>query len=152
MIDHNNAHQTHRYSGPPTRLYSYMTHFSVECPKCGKEALVMNQKNEAGRFRTLVCSNCSHIEQEVPGKTYVNVSVGDPIFNLPLWLQGEFKGDVLWACNREHLGEIRNYVASKLRERQTLTHTTMVEKLPQFIKAAKNREGILKFIDKLLRK
>lgn len=144
--------QTHRYSGPPTRLYSYMTHFCVECPKCSKEALVINQKNETGIFRKLVCNNCSHTEQEVSGKTYQNASVGDPIFNLPLWLQGEFKGDVLWACNREHLREIRNYVASKLRERQTLTHTTMVEKLPQFIKAAKNREGILKLIDKMLRK
>lgn len=144
--------QTHRYTGPPTRLYAYMTHFSVECPKCSKEALVINQKNETGKIRKLVCSNCSHTEQEVPGKTYQNSLIGDPVFNLPLWLQGKFKGDVLWACNREHLSETRNYVASKLRERQTFTYTTMVERLPQFIKAAKNREGILKLIDKLLRK
>jgi hypothetical protein len=50
------------------------------------------------------------------------------------------------------LNEIRSYVSSRLRERQTMSPTTMVERLPNFIKEARNRETIVKAIDKLLRK
>lgn len=76
----------------------------------------------------------------------------DPIFSLPLWFQADIRGDLFWAYNREHLREIEAYVISKLRERQTDTHTTMVERLPNFIKDSKNREIIVKVIEQLERK
>ncbi|MGB4775795.1 MAG: hypothetical protein WBP45_11525, partial [Daejeonella sp.] len=78
----------------------------------------------------------------------------DPVFKLPLWLQAEIKGHLFWAYNRQHLNEIKNYVGSKLRERliKDYKYTTMVEKLPNFIKDAKNREAIIKLIEKLERK
>ncbi|RRB07667.1 hypothetical protein EHT25_07805 [Larkinella rosea] len=106
---------------------------TVSCPHCGT-ATTLKPKNESSRL------------------FYKNSGPGDPVFNLPLWFQTDIKGNLFWAFNREHLIEIRNYVTAKLRERQTTTHTTMVEKLPQFIKAAKNREVILKAIEKLMRK
>jgi hypothetical protein len=71
------------------------------------------------------------------------------LFNLPLWFQIEVRDNLFWAYNRKHPKEIKNYVRSKLRERQTPTHTTMVEKLPALIKEAKNREAILKDIERL---
>lgn len=80
------------------------------------------------------------------------IKVSDPIFGLPLWFQAGVKGNLFWAFNRQHLTEIRNYVISKLRERQTTTHTTMVEKLPTFIKEAKNRNAMIKAIGKLEQK
>jgi len=76
----------------------------------------------------------------------------DPIFGLPLWFQAEVRGKLFWAYNRSHLSDIKLYVTSKLRERQTTTHTTMVERLPNFIKDSKNREAIVKVIEKLERK
>jgi hypothetical protein len=42
-------------------------------------------------------------------------------------------------------------VKAKLRERQVTTHTTMVERLPGFITEAKNREAVLKAIEKMER-
>ncbi|MEP6738507.1 MAG: hypothetical protein ABJA70_23475 [Chryseolinea sp.] len=73
----------------------------------------------------------------------------DPIFNLPLWLQADVRGNLFWAYNFEHLHEIKDYVSSKLRERQSASFTTMVEKLPHFIKDAKNREAMIKAIERL---
>jgi hypothetical protein len=76
-------------------------------------------------------------------------AASDPLFNLPLWLQTEIRGNLFWAYNRRHLQDIKTYVQAKLRERQSDGYTTMVERLPQFIKSAKNRDAILKAIDQL---
>lgn len=190
-----------RYSGPTTVRYSYMDRFSVECPKCKKEAevsydtrkgkvLCLNCKHiEWGsnliRFRAIIrrscdncgkpiettisnnkveveeltipCPNCGIIRTYKPRNeeyklVYKNEGLGDPVFNLPLWFQCDVRGNLFWGYNRKHLTEIRNYVSSILRERQTMTHTTMVERLPNFIKDAKNRAAIVKAIDKMLKK
>lgn len=85
--------------------------------------------------------------------TYNPAALGlDPIFHLPLWLQENVRGNLLWAYNRSHLHDVKEYVGAKLRERRTTRYTTMVEKLPTFIKEAKNREAILKAIEKMERK
>jgi len=76
----------------------------------------------------------------------------DPIFNLPLWFQTEVKGEVFWAYNRKHLSDIRDYASAKLRERKATGYTTMVERLPSFIKSAKNRSAIIKAIDKMMKR
>lgn len=106
---------------------------TVSCPHCGTSR-TFKPKNESYRL------------------FYKNSGVGDPVFNLPLWFQADIKGNTFWAFNREHLTEIGKYVSAKLRERQSPAYKTMVEKLPQFIKAAKNRAVILKAIEKLMRK
>ncbi|MFT7070893.1 MAG: DNA-directed RNA polymerase subunit M/transcription elongation factor TFIIS [Spirosomataceae bacterium] len=125
------------------------------CDNCGKsiEKTVHNNKEKVEEL-TISCSNCGQVRTYKPrndayGLHYENSLVGDPIFNLPLWFQADIKGEIFWAYNRKHLNEIRDYVSSKLRERQTMKYTTMVERLPNFIKFAKNREVIIKVIDKL---
>lgn len=57
-----------------------------------------------------------------------------------------FSKIVLTNVDWQRLPEFKNYVSSKLREGQTTTHTTMVEKLPAFIKEAKHRAAIIKVI------
>jgi len=81
---------------------------------------------------------------------YHDFGIIDPAFGLPLWFQGTVKGDIIWAFNLRHLTEIKNYVQSTLRERTTdRFKMTMVEKLPDFIKLAKNREEILKAVERM---
>ena len=126
------------------------------CDNCGKplEIFIPNQKEKANNI-TASCPNCGVIRTFEPrNEAYrlIYVEQGkatDPVFRLPLWFQTEIRGNLFWAFNREHLMEIKNYVSSKLRERQTTTHTTMVEKLPTFIKEAKNRDVIVRAIEKL---
>lgn len=192
-----------RYSGPATVRQSYMTEFSVECPRCKHEAAISVTSPWFLDSGKLTCRYCTHSENAADlirykisvkrncdscGKLIHNVipqsremmdslavscpSCGEtrvykprneaytqpysgpqeglaPVFGLPLWLQGSIRGNLFWAYNRQHLHAIKEYVGAKLRERQTTTHTTMVERLPQFIKDAKNREVILRFIEKL---
>ena len=58
--------------------------------------------------------------------------------------------NTIWAYNLRHITEIKNYVRSTLRERTTdRFKMTMVEKLPDFIKLAKNREEVLKALERM---
>ncbi|MFD4246830.1 hypothetical protein ACFWP3_35365 [Streptomyces sp. NPDC058525] len=76
----------------------------------------------------------------------------DPYFQLPLWLQASCCGHVLWAYNVRHLDLLEAYVAAKLRERGELVPaapTSLVERLPTWLKAAKNRTEVLRTIRRL---
>ncbi|MBL7999469.1 MAG: hypothetical protein JNL32_12635 [Candidatus Kapabacteria bacterium] len=139
-------------------LVRYNATVKRNCDNCGKliDVTIPNNKKKIEEL-TLACSYCGQVRTYTPkhdiyGLIYKGTGACDPIFHLPLWFQTEIKGETFWAYNRLHLTEIRSYVSAKLRERQTTTHTTMVERLPNFIKAAKNRATIIKAIDKLLKK
>ena len=140
-------------------LVRYKVSVRRNCGNCGKliSKVIPHSKEPVDAF-ALPCPNCGEVRtykprNEVYQQPYNVPACGQaPIFGLPLWLQGSIKGHLFWAYNRQHLHNIKEYVGAKLRERQTTTHTTMVEKLPQFIKEAKNREAILKLIEKLERK
>lgn len=81
---------------------------------------------------------------------YNDTGIIDPAFGLPLWYQGFVKGNIIWAFNLEHLKEIENYVRATLRERTTdKFKMTMVEKLPDFIKTAKNRDEVIRALQKM---
>ncbi len=79
----------------------------------------------------------------------------DPYFNYPLYFQAGFRGKVIWALNREHLQYLIDYLTADLRTVKSdfyETYKTMrsqSDRLPKFMKTAKNREGIIKALTKL---
>jgi endogenous inhibitor of DNA gyrase (YacG/DUF329 family) len=128
------------------------------CDNCGKaiDITLPNNKEKVEELTT-PCPHCGIVRTYKPKNDqyrlkYDGNGACDPIFNLPLWFQTNIKGELFWAYNRAHLNEIRDYVAAKLRERQTSTYTTMVERLPNFTKAAKNREVIIRAIDRMMKR
>lgn len=130
------------------------------CDNCGKaiHSIIPGQKEITAHI-TIPCPHCGITRTVEPRNEpyYLAYDTGegiatDPIFNLPLWLQATVKDHLFWAYNRRHLADIKNYVQAKLRERQSTNFTTMVEKLPQFIKEAKNRNALLKVIGTLEKK
>lgn len=137
-------------------LIRYKSIVKRYCDNCGKEfqAIFPGEKEPAPRIK-VPCPHCGTIQEYKPRieeyKQGYNVPgpALDPIFSLPLWFQADVRGNVFWAFNRIHLKDIKDYVAAKLRERQTWKYTTMVEKLPQFIKASKNRDVLIKVIERL---
>lgn len=147
------------FSEAASDLIRYKLIVKRHCDNCGK-AFTINIPNQKEKTDTLTvpCPHCGITRTFTPRNeayqlVYKNKGkASDPIFRLPLWFQSQVKGNVFWAFNREHLTEIKNYVASKLRERQITGYTTMVEKLPNFIKDAKNRAAILKTIKRLEQK
>lgn len=140
-------------------LVRYKATIKRNCDTCGKgfKAVIPNLKQEADEI-AIPCPHCGTLRNYKPRNEKYKITTEpkgravDPVFGLPLWFQADVRGNLFWACNRGHLDEIKSYVGSALRERQTTTHTTMVERLPKFIKDAKNRETILKAIDRLQRK
>lgn len=106
------------------------THLRITCSGCGEEKLYkpLKEKVYAGSHQAI-----------------------DPYFGLPLWLQAAFGNYTLWAYNYEHLQFLRAYIGAKLREKNGLSRRTLALKLPLFIKAAKNRNALLKLLDKLER-
>jgi endogenous inhibitor of DNA gyrase (YacG/DUF329 family) len=126
------------------------------CDHCGKAVRkkIPNLTQPAMKQKS-PCPHCGTVRQVKPyNESYMlrykdSGKAADPVFNLPLWLQTDVKGHPFWAYNRRHLQAVKQYTAAKLRERQAKGYTTMVEKLPQFIKEAKNRSAILKAIAQL---
>jgi transcription elongation factor Elf1 len=140
-------------------MIRYKVSVKANCDNCGKliNKVIPCSKEKVDSL-AVSCLNCGtsrvhRVRNEEYMSTYNPAALGlDPIFHLPLWLQKNVRGNLLWAYNRSHLHDVKEYVGAKLRERRTTRYTTMVEKLPTFIKEAKNREAILKAIEKMERK
>ena len=73
----------------------------------------------------------------------------DPIVGLPLWLQTPCCDEILWAYNARHLGTLQDYISASLRERTIGTHASVFQRLPRWMIAAKNRDKVLKCIERL---
>jgi hypothetical protein len=75
----------------------------------------------------------------------------DTRFGAPLWLSASCcGGQLLWANNLDHLDYLSDYVGATLRERPTPPeHTHLAWLLPSWIKHAKNRDEVLRTLQKL---
>ncbi|WP_327086365.1 hypothetical protein OIE66_29045 [Nonomuraea sp. NBC_01738] len=101
--------------------------------------------------RRLSCGECGYVKDVTPGSAVVGGPV-DPFFLRPVWLQASCCGHVLWAYNDRHLDVLAAYVAAKLRERGDLVAwapASLVERLPTWLKTAKNRAEIMRTIGRL---
>lgn len=76
----------------------------------------------------------------------------DPVFGLPLWLQQQFRDEIFWSYNNDHIEMLAEFIGAKLRERGISPRSTirknssMISRLPGFISKAKNRTELLKLI------
>jgi hypothetical protein len=111
----------------------------------------------------MVCPSCSYHRDKTCGYLTVytgrRCGVGDPVFGLPLWLQKSCcGGKLLWAYNLDHLSFVESFVAATIRERSDAVRagdgyrrTSMIAKLPVWLKSAKHRDEILKVVQQLRR-
>lgn len=137
-----------RFRDEGKTIYDFLFEFYIKCPKCGEFAYIKSFADEKGSYlfyqkRVLICSNCSFTKsyKRVPG------AVGS---DFPLWLESKCCGEILWAYNWEHLKYIENYIAATLREDYKselgYMNTSMLGRLPKWLKDGKNRTEILKCI------
>ncbi len=139
-------------------LYHFIDEYLVVCPQCDACAQVLpldiDRQNMFGS-RRLTCQLCSY-SKDWQGQSIDIGSARDSYFGLPLWLQTDVGNQVLWAYNFRHLQLIEAFVRSTLRERRTdiygCRNASVISRLPNWIKAAKNRRHILKAIDRLKQK
>jgi len=137
------------------QIYDLADEFLVECPKCRKMGRVsptgdLLRKSSGPLFapRRFVCLSCLH-RDDWHGKQVTVGGAVDWYFGLPLWLKIPCCGEVLWAYNLRHLDILESYVSAKLRERTNTGRNSFLNKLPKWIRSAKNRDDILRAIGKL---
>jgi hypothetical protein len=150
-----------RFSDKGQMLYDFGDEFLVVCPKCSSPGKVVIDRAEVRKIprtesekytyqlfapRKFYCLHCLH------RKTWKGhqIRVGDKTdwyFQYPLQLQIECCGQTLWAYNEKHLEFIKNYVEAKLRARTPNINRSLVSRLPERIKSARNRERILRAIE-----
>ncbi|WP_200842185.1 hypothetical protein [Actinomadura sp. K4S16] len=142
--------------------YDFIDEVLVKCPRCEGCAVVLphpevveNAEAGSGGFmglrRRLRCAACGYFKDETVSSAVVGGPV-DPFFQRPVWLQASCCGHVLWAYNVRHLDLLEAYVAAKLRERGDLVAwapASLVERLPTWLKTAKNRAEVLRTISRL---
>lgn len=141
-----------RFQDQNKRITEFQTEVLVICPACTKKAFskVSYEENMA----RIYCPDCGY-NKEVTTETSFLGSKGhwrapaNHYFGADLWLKHPFKNDVFWAYNEAHLEYLRQYVAADLREHKDRQHYTLLEKLPKFYHEAKNRDPLLKIIEKL---
>lgn len=160
--------ESRRFRDQHVTVWDFVGHVLVCCPRCGAMACVLTtddvpvSTNSLFTPRRLICGACGYVAQEsangdrVRGGPERSGTVHDPFFQQPLWLQTECCGRVLWAYNSAHLELLENYVAAKLRERSRRDPGSEWERrmavtatLPAWIKSAKNRDRVLRGLDRL---
>jgi hypothetical protein len=140
-------------------LYYFIDEYLVVCPQCDACAQILPLDADSQNLfdpRRVTCTVCSY------SKDWQGTSVGiggyacDGYFGLSLWLQTELSDGILWFHNLRHLQYVEAFVRATVRERRTDLHgcrnASVISRLPNWVKAAKNRRHILKAIDSLKRK
>ncbi len=122
------------------------------CGNCGnwirKSKLL--SKMPKNHHQDVQCNLCKAITNAKMNINPISNGNGlDIFFGLPLWLQMPFRQELFWAFNAQHLRFIKEYVASELRYRQPNRNTSLASTLPGWIKERKNREDLLRCIEKL---
>lgn len=138
------------------RKESYRVELNCKCSNCAADIKFnIPSVNEKKEEVSIKCSNCGETNNYKPRNIRqewlyeYNGIPTDPYFQLPLWLTESVKGNILWAYNYEHLSYLKEYISADLREKYGRSGWTMVEKLPAWMTSGKNREAVLKGINKL---
>lgn len=125
------------------------------CPNCGHKWLNAKVYGKAnGRLktkRTVVCSHCKNLVAiDLKWQNlWLPEEAIDPYFGSPLWLQRECSGKTFWAYNELHLQVLKSYVEASLRDDRMRGKWSMTARLPQWITSAKNRQAVLRCINRL---
>jgi hypothetical protein len=144
-----------RFQDKNKRLNEFQSEVLVVCPQCKGKSLAKAdyEKNLARLF----CENCGY-NKDVSTETTVFGIRGNwelaahVYFGTELWLQMPFKNEVFFAYNQDHLTYLEKYISATLREHKDRSHFTLLEKLPKFYHEAKNRDALLKLIQRLREK
>lgn len=131
------------------RLRDFLDEFLVVCPSCEQSARVCLLPDGHSQ---LSCLKCGRVDiASARKRNFVTVLGGpvDPYFRLPLWLQLDCEGEILWAYNRRHLAFLKEFVGAKLRDVGPPRKRNLGNQLPKWMLLAKNRDAVLQGIERL---
>lgn len=114
---------------------------------------IINEKPEVIKLKCPVCNKRKEFKPKIE-EVFEFISDGNSQterwFNAELWYQTTMLGNVFWAYNMAHIDYLQRYIQADLRERNSKVNGggTMIARLPIFVKEAKNRDKLLKIIEK----
>jgi hypothetical protein len=126
----------------------------VKCSRCSGLAHMTPSWSE--RKAESKCVHCGAVYSVSLSADYRRLYL-----ELPLWFRADFRDEVFWALNGEHLAHLERVIRATLRERQVLesgsakfrergmTNRNMPFNLPAWLLSAKNRPDLLRLITKL---
>ncbi len=124
------------------------------CPGCGNDLPAPDtRQNTAHLPRTLdiTCDGCGRENTFTPiwKPAYSASEARDPAFGCELYLQKTLREGTLFAFNANHAAILRDYVSAGLREwkAENSGMRSYFTNLPAWIKAAKNRDTIVKTLE-----
>jgi hypothetical protein len=130
--------------------------WSPHCSTCGYRLFGIRLKAKAigsqlPKTKSVTCPAC---KQQTKIDLQWNIdrhssNAIDPSFGCELWLQIPCCGNILWAYNERHLSDLKSYIGSNLRDGRNRRGGSMISRLPRWMVIAKNRDAVLKCIDKL---
>ncbi|WP_427924019.1 hypothetical protein [Streptomyces sp. cg40] len=140
-----------RFHDPRATLADFASSTLVRCPRCERiahfERRPCTPPDADGRrypHTRLVCRSCGLCRIDTTPSHGPRPT---------LWLRAGTRHGEVWAYNLRHLDLIRRFVAADLRERAPWYDTgqkmTLVARLPAWIKSAKNRDEVLRAVDRL---
>jgi hypothetical protein len=143
----------------PGRWYGSMTAYaSVKCRECN--APMRRSSSSSGEWKKIrmKCDQCGDVCEYEAHLFRLPLHDGlmcDPVFGLPLWLQDTFRGELFWAYNYDHLTLLEDYIKAKHRERGIEPRNTirknssMMSRLPEFMRKGGNRKALSSLIEAL---
>jgi hypothetical protein len=148
-------------------ILDFTGYFLLVCPRCSQCARVQR----LGERVALTCRSCGYSREDSKPRCAIafapngaafgpdTVGVGAPVdsyFYQPLWLQVSYCGEVLWAYNEEHLAFLEAFVLAKqrtsVRSEHGWSNQSLMNRLPLWMKQAKNRDEVLRCLEKLRQK
>ncbi len=132
--------------------------YTVKCPRCSAKAVaIMKPIGIKGTYREpttkmgvrrLLCESCG-LSKEVASRDAENYE---------LWYATSFRGQRIWARNKQHLSFLISWFSGEIREADVrfagfekphFETRVMVESFPKWMGLAKNRQGVLKCLAKM---
>ena len=144
-------------------VWDWLDDVLVKCPHCGNQARSQSQSffnntplsretDKSRRFSCLSCGSSRNWHWDTFGVVHEPV---DPFTGYDLWLQSRISQGVVYVYNEYHLDVLREFVSSGVRGPigfpGGLRNRTYFSRLPAWIKAAGNRDTIVRELDKLER-
>ncbi|WP_419904721.1 hypothetical protein [Kiloniella sp.] len=131
----------------------------IACPKCTGCAVITKEDKSANFYDTAHLATCSHCGYNADTKRSRAFEQDGSLLrwhnnNFPLWLKVPCAGNAICVYNPEHLLYLESFVSAKIRERKPdekygWSNKSMISRLPAWIKSKKNRDDVLRAIDKL---
>jgi hypothetical protein len=148
----------HCYFSQKGEMVKYKVTVDTYCctneDKIRYESQILNKKPEMINLKCPICKEHKDFKPKIEEITYRFNSdenrQRESYFNCELWYQRPIDLAIFWAYNRAHINYLELYIRADLRERSNegSFNKTLISRLPQFVKSAKNREKLLKIIEK----